>query len=84
LQAGPDSSDWSDTEALLLLEGVELYGDNWGEIAQHVGTRSQVAAPVPLPITHLEPCATHFSTAMPHVPCIITKVSSRNRPGCWD
>ena len=34
--------DWSDQETLLLLEGLELYGDNWAEIAEHVGTRSQV------------------------------------------
>ena len=33
---------WSDQELLLLLEGVELYGDNWADIAEHVGTKSQV------------------------------------------
>ena len=35
---------WSDQELLLLLEGVELYGDNWADIAEHVGTKSQVIA----------------------------------------
>ena len=34
--------DWSDQETLLLLEGMEMYGENWAEIAEHVGTRSQV------------------------------------------
>ena len=32
---------WSDQETLLLLEGVELFGDNWQDIADHVG-KSQV------------------------------------------
>ena len=34
--------DWSDQETLLLLEGLELHKDRWGEIADHVGTKSQV------------------------------------------
>ena len=34
--------EWSDQETLLLLEGMEMYGENWAEIAEHVGTRSQV------------------------------------------
>ncbi|CAM0135050.1 SWI/SNF and RSC complex subunit Ssr2 [Umbelopsis sp. WA50703] len=33
--------DWSDQEILLLLEGVELYDDDWNSIAEHVGTRSR-------------------------------------------
>jgi SWI/SNF related-matrix-associated actin-dependent regulator of chromatin subfamily C len=32
--------DWSDQEILLLLEGVELYDDDWSAIEEHVGTRS--------------------------------------------
>ena len=40
LQESPQ--DWSDQETLLLLEGMEMYGENWAEIAEHVGTRSQV------------------------------------------
>ena len=32
--------DWSDTELLRLLEGVEMYDDDWSEIERHVGTRS--------------------------------------------
>ena len=49
---------WSDQELLLLLEGVELYGDSWADIAEHVGTKSQVpggsglgtSAAVPVPL----------------------------------
>jgi SWI/SNF related-matrix-associated actin-dependent regulator of chromatin subfamily C len=32
--------DWSDQELLLLLEGVEMYDDDWALIEEHVGTRS--------------------------------------------
>lgn len=32
--------DWSDQEVLLLLEGVEMYDDDWSLIEEHVGTRS--------------------------------------------
>ncbi|KAI5121703.1 hypothetical protein M0805_002096 [Coniferiporia weirii] len=31
---------WSDQEVLLLLEGVEMYDDDWSLIEEHVGTRS--------------------------------------------
>ncbi len=34
--------DWSDEETLLLLEGLELHKDRWADIAEHVGTKSQV------------------------------------------
>lgn len=33
---------WRDLETLLLLEGIQKFGDNWGEVAAHVGTKSQV------------------------------------------
>lgn len=36
--AGPD---WSDQETLLLLEGVEMYDDDWKAVADHVATRSK-------------------------------------------
>ncbi|KDQ58741.1 hypothetical protein JAAARDRAFT_34596 [Jaapia argillacea MUCL 33604] len=32
--------DWSDDEVLRLLEGVEMYDDDWSLIEEHVGTRS--------------------------------------------
>ena len=41
-QTQESPQDWSDQETLLLLEGMEMYGENWAEIAEHVGTRSQV------------------------------------------
>eukprot|EP00210_Caulerpa_lentillifera_P002940 g2807.t1 len=37
-----DQSAWTDQETLLLLEGIELYGDDWSEIAEHVCTKSQL------------------------------------------
>lgn len=40
--ATPDKSGWSDQETLLLLEALELYGERWAEVAEHVGTKSQV------------------------------------------
>lgn len=38
--ATPPSDDWSDQEILLLLEGVEMYDDDWTKIEEHVGSRS--------------------------------------------
>lgn len=34
-------SDWTDQETLLLLEGVEMYDDDWQAVAEHVRTRSK-------------------------------------------
>jgi SWI/SNF related-matrix-associated actin-dependent regulator of chromatin subfamily C len=34
------NDDWTDQEVLLLLEGVEMYDDDWSKIEEHVGTRS--------------------------------------------
>lgn len=34
------NDDWLDQEVLLLLEGVEMYDDDWTKIEEHVGTRS--------------------------------------------
>lgn len=37
----PDrDAPWTDSELLLLLEGLENFDDDWGQIAQHVGTRT--------------------------------------------
>ncbi|KAL2513143.1 SWI/SNF complex subunit SWI3C [Abeliophyllum distichum] len=36
-----DGDDWSDQETLLLLEGMQLYNENWDKIALHVGTKSK-------------------------------------------
>lgn len=37
------ASAWSDQETLLLLEGVELFEDDWARVAEHVGTRTREA-----------------------------------------
>ncbi|XP_010521300.1 PREDICTED: SWI/SNF complex subunit SWI3C [Tarenaya hassleriana] len=37
----PDGDNWTDQETLLLLEAVELYHENWIEIAEHVGSKSK-------------------------------------------
>ncbi|KAI9793808.1 MAG: hypothetical protein M1833_000531 [Piccolia ochrophora] len=38
----PDAnSPWSDQETIKLLEGAELFDDDWKQIAEHVGTRSE-------------------------------------------
>ena len=38
----PDKdADWTDTEVLLLLEGLEMFDNNWTEISSHVGTRTR-------------------------------------------
>jgi len=37
---GSHDDDWSDQELLLLLEGVEMFDDDWSLIEEHVGTRS--------------------------------------------
>ena len=33
--------EWTDKETLLLLEGIEMYGDDWMQVAEHVGTRTR-------------------------------------------
>ncbi|CAK8682448.1 unnamed protein product [Clavelina lepadiformis] len=32
---------WSDQEVLLLLEGLEMYKDDWNKVSEHVGSRTQ-------------------------------------------
>ncbi|KAF9530189.1 SWIRM-domain-containing protein [Crepidotus variabilis] len=34
------NDEWSDQEILLLLEGVEMFDDDWSKVEEHVGTRS--------------------------------------------
>lgn len=36
-----DNDQWTDHETLLLLEGVEMFDDNWSKVAEHVGTRTR-------------------------------------------
>lgn len=35
------SRDWSEQETLLLLEGLELFKDDWNKVSEHVGSRTQ-------------------------------------------
>lgn len=37
----PDGESWTDQETLLLLEAMEIYHENWNEIAEHVATKSK-------------------------------------------
>ncbi|KAK4534866.1 hypothetical protein CDCA_CDCA03G0891 [Cyanidium caldarium] len=37
------ADEWSDAEVLQLLEGIELHGDNWDAVAEHVGTKGKDA-----------------------------------------
>ncbi|KAM7518833.1 hypothetical protein LguiB_017795 [Lonicera macranthoides] len=36
-----DGESWTDQETLLLLEAMELYNENWNDIAEHVGTKTK-------------------------------------------
>ncbi|KAJ7965523.1 SWI/SNF complex subunit SWI3C [Quillaja saponaria] len=36
-----DGESWTDQETLLLLEALEMYNENWNEIAEHVATKSK-------------------------------------------
>lgn len=36
-----DGESWTDQETYLLLEAMEIYNENWNEIAEYVGTKSK-------------------------------------------
>ena len=38
---GDKDAAWTDAELLLLLEGLELFDDNWESVADHVGSRTR-------------------------------------------
>ncbi|WZY68176.1 hypothetical protein YC2023_000416 [Brassica napus] len=38
---GVGSGKWTDQETLLLLEGIEIFKENWSEIAEHVATKTK-------------------------------------------
>lgn len=40
--ATADATGWSAQETLLLLEGMELHGEAWAKVAEHVGTKSKL------------------------------------------
>jgi len=35
------SREWEESETLALLEGIELYKDDWNKVCEHVGSRTQ-------------------------------------------
>lgn len=35
------SREWDETETMALLEGIELYKDDWNKVCEHVGSRTQ-------------------------------------------
>ncbi|KAK7794654.1 hypothetical protein R5R35_004445 [Gryllus longicercus] len=39
--ASNHTRDWTDQETLLLLEGLEMYKDDWNKVSEHVGSRTQ-------------------------------------------
>ncbi|KAI8008391.1 SWI/SNF complex subunit SWI3D [Camellia lanceoleosa] len=39
--AGVSGGKWADLETLLLLEALELYNENWNEVAKHVATKTK-------------------------------------------
>ncbi|BFZ61518.1 SWI/SNF and RSC complex subunit Ssr2 [Saitoella coloradoensis] len=43
LRGQKPGDDWTDQETLLLLEGVEMFEEDWDAIADHVGTRTREA-----------------------------------------
>ncbi|RAL45692.1 hypothetical protein DM860_009556 [Cuscuta australis] len=54
-----DGETWTDHETLLLLEGMQLYNENWVQIANHVGSKSKAQCILhfvclPLDVTYLE------------------------------
>ena len=34
-------SDWTETETLRLLEALEQFGEDWVQVAEHVGTKNK-------------------------------------------
>lgn len=41
LSTSPEIKPWTEQETLKLLEGMELYRDDWNKVAEHVSSRSQ-------------------------------------------
>lgn len=39
----PDEDKWTPSETLLLLEGLELFGEEWAAVAEHVGDKMPVS-----------------------------------------
>ena len=39
--AASSMREWTEQETLLLLEGLEMYKDDWNKVSEHVGSRTQ-------------------------------------------
>ncbi|KAH9745245.1 transcriptional adapter ADA2 [Citrus sinensis] len=66
------STDWNADEEILLLEGIEMYGfGNWGEVSEHVGTKSK------------SQCIDHYNAIYMNSPCFplpdLSHVMGKNR-----
>ncbi|KAK9226182.1 hypothetical protein WN943_011229 [Citrus x changshan-huyou] len=64
--------DWNADEEILLLEGIEMYGfGNWGEVSEHVGTKSK------------SQCIDHYNAIYMNSPCFplpdLSHVMGKNR-----
>lgn len=67
---------WTDRETLLLLEALEIYGDNWTEIAEHVASKSKaqcISHFIRLPVEDpfLEDMETRGTTSILPVPPLL-------------
>ncbi|ESN93812.1 hypothetical protein HELRODRAFT_193880 [Helobdella robusta] len=40
-RSGNNYREWTDQETLLLLEGLEMFRDDWNRVAEHIGSRTQ-------------------------------------------
>ncbi|KAG0485156.1 hypothetical protein HPP92_009235 [Vanilla planifolia] len=40
-ETGVNGGSWTDQETLLLLDALELFGENWNEMAEHVATKTK-------------------------------------------
>ncbi|XP_026863650.1 SWI/SNF complex subunit SMARCC2 [Electrophorus electricus] len=41
IHAASATREWTEQETLLLLEGLEMYKDDWNKVSEHVGSRTQ-------------------------------------------
>ena len=58
---GASGGNWTDQETLLLLEALELFKENWNEIAEHVATKTKAQCilhfvQMPIEDTFLDSC----------------------------
>jgi len=59
----PSETEWTDQETLLLLEGIEMFDEDWNAISDHVGSKSR------------EQCILHFLKLPIEDPYVGTKMS---------